>query len=632
MSWPRYARSAGASACATGARRVLVHLFAVLLALVGNTPAALTAPPARAAPVARAPAGPVAQLEQLGLVQCKLGDGTSFCRYPLLDLLPSARWGASPTGASTPRRGPGPGAEGAPAAGPRQHHRAPRPQRRRRRRGAQLGARRRPGRAVPAPALRDEGHVPHRRPEARGRLGAGGRPAPGRGGRRQRRARVRQVCRARPGRLRAAAGPQRQQERARRRSSPAPARQLRPGRPHPRATGGYCRYRSPAPYAERVQGLQQPGLRTAPSCRCPPPTPPSSSTSSSSTARPSRTTRCWTPRCTRTRPSGSGPRFGLAVGASPPLAYAPPVGPGSPPGPRPVFPYFAGHLSQRRDRARGGLDVRRHRRLRRRRGGRDRGPDHRHHPDPRPRRPGQAARAAGRPDRRRPHHPARASMLVKRDGRVHPLLPVRRRHPAPPPPACDNSDPIARSGVTISGSSARDLDRPRHRRLVPQPHADPAGLRLRSPVRRHGAGRHRRDRVAHHHLAGPGHRGPGHGAPEPGLVRPAGRTGQDAAQALRLDYTDWDGEAAAPGCWRTRTTATPSSLLLPGYTRAPTSPIDPTTCLSDKKCFLSPAIEYVGGDGQKYSASVQAPGAPPGTPPRRRARPGTPPPPWRAAR
>ena len=336
------------------------------------------------------------------------------------------------------------------------------------------------------------------------------------------------------------------------------------------APGGYCRYRSPAPYADEYKGYTNPDC-AGPVLQVIPPPPRPRSTSSSSTARPSRTTRCWTPGV-----QGPALRFGTALGLAvgvAALAYAPVAlaASGSLALVTSIFPYF-GHISEVTGLAVGSMSaviagyvagaavviaaltiaiiqtlaLVDQAKL-----------------------PGQLAALI---DDARTTPPAASTLVSATGASSLSSLFVGATLPRPSTRSCDNSDPIARKrghhprrrrrvddGERERGDGGpRPAPDCRHRRLVPQPHADPAGLRLRSPVRRHSAGRHRRDRVAHHHLAGRGHRGPGHGAPEPGLVRPAGgRAGLGAGAAPRLHRLGWRGAQRLAASARGR------QLLLP---------------------------------------------------------------------
>ena len=87
------------------------------------------------------------------------------------------------------------------------------------------------------------------------------------------------------------------------------------------------------------------------------------------------------------------------------------------------------------------------------------------------------------------------------------------------------------------------------------------------------------------------------------------------AQTLRIAYTDWAGQRQ--NAWLVGNPADGYTFIryaLPGDAGAPAAPADQSTCLTSGDCSYSAAIEYVGGDGLKYTASVRAPARPAGAP------------------
>ncbi|HEX2517347.1 MAG TPA: hypothetical protein VH257_21775, partial [Chloroflexota bacterium] len=179
-----------------------------------------------------------------------------------------------------------------------------------------------------------------------------------------------------------------------------------------------------------------------------------------------------------------------------------------------------------------------------------------------------------------------------------------------PPPSnrsCDNSDPLARAGVTILKGGPYLQILSSNWCLNPTRIRSASEFDPRFAVTAQGATVPTVSPTITWQDGATG--GPATARLSQGwFVRQA--DGKDVAQSLRFDYTDWDGKARS--AWLLA--PEDGSYKFLGYTRSDSS-IDSTTCLSDKKCFLSPTIEYVGGDGTKYSASVQ-PYAPPGGIPR----------------
>lgn len=87
---------------------------------------------------------------------------------------------------------------------------------------------------------------------------------------------------------------------------------------------------------------------------------------------------------------------------------------------------------------------------------------------------------------------------------------------------------------------------------------------------------------------------------------------QATVQSLRFNYTDWQGNENT--AWLFANANPPEFLTVPASALG--SSFDPSTCLSTATCSLTTTIDFVGGDGSDYSASV-APGGlePPPLPP-----------------
>ena len=71
-------------------------------------------------------------------------------------------------------------------------------------------------------------------------------------------------------------------------------------------------------------------------------------------------------------------------------------------------------------------------------------------------------------------------------------------------------------------------------------------------------------------------------------------------QSLRLQYTDWSGNEDT--AWVFDNTSTPEFLVVNDADLG--ASFDPSTCLSSGTCWFTQSIDYVGGDGNDYSASV----------------------------
>lgn len=78
-----------------------------------------------------------------------------------------------------------------------------------------------------------------------------------------------------------------------------------------------------------------------------------------------------------------------------------------------------------------------------------------------------------------------------------------------------------------------------------------------------------------------------------------------SVQSLRLQYTDWNGNEDT--AWLFDNASPPEFLVVNDGDLG--SSFDPSTCLASGTCWLTQSIDYVGGDGNNYSASVTPGGA-----------------------
>ena len=78
--------------------------------------------------------------------------------------------------------------------------------------------------------------------------------------------------------------------------------------------------------------------------------------------------------------------------------------------------------------------------------------------------------------------------------------------------------------------------------------------------------------------------------------------GSTAAQQLHITYTDWDGKEQ--NTWLLGDATKGFAFATFSYPTDTTTTIDPTTCVSKGLCSYGSSINYVGGDGKQYSASV----------------------------
>ena len=91
------------------------------------------------------------------------------------------------------------------------------------------------------------------------------------------------------------------------------------------------------------------------------------------------------------------------------------------------------------------------------------------------------------------------------------------------------------------------------------------------------------------------------------IVQPNGASAE--AQTLSIPYTDWDGNEQL--AWLVGSASTGYQFVGYDVTAGASTPLNPSTCISDGTCWTSPSIDYVGSDGNDYSAQVQAPGTGP---------------------
>lgn len=80
-------------------------------------------------------------------------------------------------------------------------------------------------------------------------------------------------------------------------------------------------------------------------------------------------------------------------------------------------------------------------------------------------------------------------------------------------------------------------------------------------------------------------------------------------QTLELHYTDWSGTERI--AWLAGNAQTGYEFLV--VANNPSPPVDPSTCLSDGTCAYGPSIEYVGTNGQDYTATLSGSTGPSGT-------------------
>jgi hypothetical protein len=86
----------------------------------------------------------------------------------------------------------------------------------------------------------------------------------------------------------------------------------------------------------------------------------------------------------------------------------------------------------------------------------------------------------------------------------------------------------------------------------------------------------------------------------------------ESSQTLRIAYTDWDGKEQ--NAWLVKNKTGGTSFLGFSVPADTSTPVDPTTCVANGICSNSTFIHYVGSDGKDYSASVHGYTPPTGSP------------------
>ena len=84
------------------------------------------------------------------------------------------------------------------------------------------------------------------------------------------------------------------------------------------------------------------------------------------------------------------------------------------------------------------------------------------------------------------------------------------------------------------------------------------------------------------------------------------------AQTMRLAYTDWNRKQQ--NAWLIGNPTDGYSFLTYAPPADVSTTVDPETCVTNGTCGAGPSINYIGADGQPYSASVQPYQPPTGTP------------------
>src|SRR5262249_28845821 len=86
----------------------------------------------------------------------------------------------------------------------------------------------------------------------------------------------------------------------------------------------------------------------------------------------------------------------------------------------------------------------------------------------------------------------------------------------------------------------------------------------------------------------------------------------ESTQTLGIAYTDWNG--TEQNAWLVGDPTDGYAFLTFAPPADSSTTVDPSTCVANGLCSYGPSIEYVGSDGQDYSASVQGPVPPTGSP------------------
>ena len=81
----------------------------------------------------------------------------------------------------------------------------------------------------------------------------------------------------------------------------------------------------------------------------------------------------------------------------------------------------------------------------------------------------------------------------------------------------------------------------------------------------------------------------------------------ESTQSLSITYTDWDGNEQV--AWLVGSPSAGYQFLGYNLKAGTGQTINTSTCYADGLCSVSPSIDYVGSDGNDYSASVQPPGS-----------------------
>ena len=85
----------------------------------------------------------------------------------------------------------------------------------------------------------------------------------------------------------------------------------------------------------------------------------------------------------------------------------------------------------------------------------------------------------------------------------------------------------------------------------------------------------------------------------------------ESSQALAIKYTDWDGNEQL--AWLLGDPTNGYQFIGYDQTATGSHAPDPSTCFTDGTCWGSSSIDYVGSDGNDYSAEIQVPGTGPAT-------------------
>ncbi|MEZ4862431.1 MAG: PKD domain-containing protein [Caldilineaceae bacterium] len=89
-------------------------------------------------------------------------------------------------------------------------------------------------------------------------------------------------------------------------------------------------------------------------------------------------------------------------------------------------------------------------------------------------------------------------------------------------------------------------------------------------------------------------------------------TNGQTVQSLRLDYTDWNNKQQH--AWLVGDITIGYTFLLFNSSVSSGSTLSAETCATDGSCAVTQTIQYIGGDGQQYSATLRPYQPPTGTP------------------